>query len=123
MPSERRRRELKDFVLNALTHKNTRLEYMYHDNAEFLEIFAIEKMNFTLDNLNISLQTIASYLFKPGEEYKTCNVDALLLYSMKLDEYLTRIYEDYQTLFLVEILVKILIKIDYIVSKIYCNIL
>ena len=109
--------------MKILMHKDTRLQFIYKDNDHFLETFEIENMNFTLDTLNISLQTIASYLFKPGEAYKTHNADALFIYSMKLDEYLLENIRNYKTNILVDILVNILIGIDYIVPKIYCIIL
>ena len=74
-------------------------------------------------NLSKSLQTIGRYLFRSGEPYKSHNVDALLLYAMKLDEYLRRNFQDYQTDLLVEILVNILIEIDFVTGNRYCNIL
>ena len=80
-------------------------------------------MNFTLDNLDISLQTIASYLFTPGEAYKSHNVDALFIYSMKLDEYLLENIRNYKTNILVDILVRILIVIDFHIPRKDCIIL
>ena len=121
--SLKRRGELKEYVMKILMHKDTRLEFIYQDNDRFLKTFTIENMNFTLDNLDVSLQSIASYLFRPGEAYKTHYVDALLIYSMKLDEYLLENIRNYKTNFLADILVGILIVIDYDVPKRYCTIL
>ena len=121
--SLKRRGELKEYVMKILMHKDTRLEFIYQDNDHFLKTFMIENMNFTLDNLDVSLQSIASYLFRSGEAYKTHYVDALLIYSMKLDEYLLENIRNYKTNFLADILVGILIVIDYDVPKRYCTIL
>lgn len=121
--SFKRRGELKEYVMKILLHKDTRMQIIYQDNDHFVNAFTIENMNFTLDNLDISLQTIASYLFTPGEAYKTHNVDALFIYSMKLDEYLLENIRNYKTNFLADILVRILIVIDYDIPKRYCNIL
>jgi len=63
------------------------------------------------------------YLFRPGEPYKTHNINALLLYSMKLDEYLITNFQDYQTDILAEILVDILIDIDFEIGNRYYIIL
>ena len=118
------RRKLKEHIENILKRKDSRMLFIYQDNNQFMELFSqIDKMNFTLCNLSKSLQAIARYLFRPGEPYKTHNVDALLLYSMKLDEYLITNFQDYQTDLLAEILVNILIDIDFEIENRYCIIL
>ena len=118
------RRKLKEHIENILKRKDSRMMFIYQDNDQFMELFSqIDTMNFTLCNLSKSLQAIARYLFRPGEPYKTRNVDALLLYSMKLDEYLITNFQDYQTDLLVETLVNILIEIDFAIGNRYCNIL
>ena len=98
---------------NISKRKDSRTMFIYQNNNQFKKLFQIDKMNFTMYNLSKSLQTIASYLFRPGEPYKTHNIDALLLYSMKLDEYLITSFQDYQTDILAEILVDMLIDIDF----------
>ena len=118
------RRKLKEHIENILKRKDSRMLFIYQDNNQFMELFSqIDTMNFTLCNLSKSLQAIARYLFRPGEPYKTHNVDALLLYSMKLDEYLITNFQDYQTDLLAEILVNILIEIDFEIENRYCIIL
>ena len=118
------RRKLKEHIENILKRKDSRMMFIYQDNDQFMELFSqIDTMNFTLCNLSKSLQAIARYLFRPGEPYKTHNVDALLLYSMKLDEYLITNFQDYQTDLLAEILVNILIDIDFEIENRYCIIL
>ena len=118
------RRKLKEHIENILKRKDSRMLFIYQDNNQFMELFSqIDKMNFTLCNLSKSLQAIARYLFRPGEPYKTHNVDALLLYSMKLDEYLITNFQDYQTDLLAEILVNILIEIDFEIENRFCIIL
>ena len=118
------RRKLKEHIENILKRKDSRMLFIYQDNNQFMELFSqIDTMNFTLCNLSKSLQAIARYLFRPGEPYKTHNVDALLLYSMKLDEYLITNFQDYQTDILAEILVNILIDIDFEIENRYCIIL
>ena len=118
------RRKLKEHIENILKRKDSRMLFIYQDNNQFMELFSqIDTMNFTLCNLSKSLQAIARYLFRPGEPYKTHNVDALLLYSMKLDEYLITNFQDYQTDILAEILVDILIDIDFEIGNRYYIIL
>jgi len=118
------RRKLKEHIENILKRKDSRMLFIYQDNNQFMELFSqIDTMNFTLYNVSKSLQAIARYLFRPGEPYKTHNVDVLLLYSRKLDEYLITNFQDYQTDPLVEILVNILIEIDFVTGNRYCNIL
>ena len=114
------RRKLKEHIENILKRKDSRMLFIYQDNNQFMELFSqIDTMNFTLCNLSKSLQAIARYLFRPGEPYKTHNVDALLLYSMKLDEYLITNFQDYQT----DLLAEILVNIDFEIENRYCIIL
>ena len=118
------RRKLKEHIENILKRKDSRMMFIYQDNDQFTELFSqIDTMNFTLCNLSKSLQAIARYLFRPGEPYMKRNIDALLLYSMKLDEYLITNFQDYQTDILAEILVDILIEIDFEIGNRYCIIL
>ena len=116
-------RKLQEYIENILKREDSRMMFIYQDNNQFKKLFQIDKMNFTMHNLSKSLQTMAHYLFRPGESYKTHIVDALLLYSMKLDEYLITNFQDYQTDILAEILVDILIDIDFEMENRYCIIL
>ena len=115
-----KRRKLQEYIENILKREDSRMMFIYQDNNQFKKLFQIDKMNFTTHNLSKSLQMTARYLFTPGESFKTHNVDALLLYSMKLDEYLLTNFQDYQTDLLAEILVNILIDIDFEIENRYC---
>ena len=126
------RRKLKEYVTNILNHDDPRMTFIYQDcehlmqesNNNICKIEKIEKMNFTLDTLASSLQTIADHIFTPGEVYKPYYVVSLFLYCMKLDEYFKKNLKDYKTDLLVDVLVNILIKIDYNIPKpYYCSIL
>ena len=119
-------RRLKEYVTNVLNHNNTRMEQIFQDSEHFIQkwkLFKTEEMNFTLNTLAPSLQTIASYLFTPGEAYKPYYVTALFMYCIKLDEYFKKNQKDYKTDLLVDALVNILINIGYNVPKSYCSIL
>ena len=126
-------RKLKEYVTNILNHDDLRMEFIYQDcehlmqesnNNNICKIEKIEKMDFTLDTLASSLQTIADHMFIPGEAYKSYYVVSLFLYCMKLDEYFKKNLKDYKTDLLVDVLVNILIKIDYNIPKpYYCSIL
>ena len=123
MPSQ----ELKEYVTNILKRNDARMESIFQDNEHVMqewELFKIEKMNFTLETLASSLQTIASHMFLPGEGYESGHVVALFLYCMKIDEYFKKNHANYKTDLLVDVLVNILIKVDYIIPKSsYCSIL
>ena len=103
------------------------METIFQDNEHVMqewELFKIEKMKFTLDTLESSLQTIANRRFLPGEGYESHHVTALFLYCMKIDEYFKKNHANYKTDLLVDILVNILIKVDYIIPQSsYCSIL
>ena len=119
-------RRLKEYVLNILNHNDGRMEHIFQYYERFIQerkLFKIEEMNFTLNTLASSLQMIASYLFTPGEVYKPYHVTALFMYDIKIDEYFKKNQKDYKTDLLVDALVNILINIDYNVPKSYCSIL
>ena len=118
---------LKEYVTNVLNRNDVRMEAIYRDQEHIIlewELFKIEKMNFTLESLASSLETIADHLFIPGEEYKWGHVTAFIMYCMKVDEHFKKNHANYKTDLLIDILVSILIKIDYNIPKsYYCSIL
>ena len=118
---------MKEYVTNILNRNDAIMETIFRDNEHVMqewELFKIEKMNFTLDTLASSLQTIANHLFIPGEEYKWGHVTSFIMYCMKIDEHFKKNHANYKTDLLVDVLVNILIKVDYIIPKSsYCSIL
>ena len=118
---------LKEYVTNILKRNDSIMEAIYRDQEHIIlewELFKIEKMNFTLEGLASSLETIADHLFIPGEEYKWGHVTAFIMYCMKVDEHFRKNHANYKTDLLIDILVTILIKIDYNIPKsYYCSIL
>ena len=116
---------LKEYVTNVLNGNDARMEAIYRDQEHIIlewELFKIEKMNFTLESLASSLETIADHLF--GEEYKWGHVTTFIMYCMKVDEHFKKNHAKYKTDLLIDILVTILIKIDYNIPKsYYCSIL
>ena len=126
MPNQARR--LKEYVLNILNHNDGRMERIFQYYEPFMQergAYKIEEMNFTLGTLASSLQTIASYLFTPGEgNNKPHYVTVLFMYCIKIDEYFKKKNQkDYKTDLIVDALVNILINIDYNIPKSYCSIL
>ena len=123
MSNQARRRRLKEYVTNVLNHNDGRMERIFQYYEPFMQerdAYKIEEMNFTLNTLAPSLQTIASYLFARGEPY---HVTVLFMYCIKIDEYFKKNQKDYKTDLIVDALVNILINIDYNIPKSYCSIL
>ena len=125
--SSQARRRLREYVVNVLNHNDSRMEYRFHYYEPFMQergAYAIEEMNFTVDTLASSLQQIAGYLFAYGRESnKPHYVVVLFMYCLKIDEYFKKNHQNYKMDLLVDALVNILIKIDYVVPKSYCTIL
>ena len=122
----RQARRLREYVVNILNHGDSRMEQLFQYYEPFMQercAYNIEEMNFTIDTLGSSLQTIASYLFTPRESYKPHYVTVLFMYCMEIDEYFKKNHQNYNTNLLVDAIVNILINIDYVVPKSYCSIL
>ena len=115
-------------TVNVLNHNDGRMERFFQYYEPFMQerdVYKIEEMNFTLNTLAPSLQTIATYLFTSRREAnKSYYVAVLFMYCIKIDEYFRKKNQkDYKSDLIVDALVNILINIDYNIPKSYCSIL
>ena len=107
---------LEEDISNILNRNNTRIEVLFHDETmrEYMkeEIFQMEKMGFTPENLSESLELIASHIFNEKEKFNQERVDVFLVYSIKIEEYFKN-NEKYHRDLILKPIVNILSEINY----------
>ena len=106
------RSHLKSHVSNILARKNEEIEYFYREESDNIMKILINPESFTLSNFAYSLKTIASHTFSV-KGWTHYHVIVLFLYCIKIDEICIKTHDWYKTNLLEEVLVDILIMIDY----------
>ena len=114
MPVQER---LRGYIANVLERNDELIEFVYLDNRDRFSTMDsdIERIKFTVDNLEECLLTIAEEMFEsPPEGYsgRFYYAAVLFVYCIKIDDFCRR-KKDYKTDLLTDALVNVLTRIDF----------